>query len=576
MNKHVPAPVIYETGYHDMEDLQIGELRHDVAEKLNEKKVKYIVNYPTVYIIKNKNHKKYKVYVGETNDIRQRTLEHLKVDPKSRTDWKEFEDNKNTDMYVVGHEHFNKSLTLDIENQLMLYLSSVPTVESISNRRNNFQNLYYTSDERDLIFEKIWKKLNRKNNELFPALEVIKDSAIFKASPFHKLTLEQNDAKLKVYEKIKNCMQNDQDGQLILIRGEAGAGKTVLLSNLFYDLAVNDDLDVHLMVNHDQQIKVYESIAEKTGIDKDKVGKPTSFINNTNLEDKVDVVLVDEAHLLLTQGKMSYRGNNQLFDLLDRAKVVVAVFDKNQILSREQIWEEQFYEKMEEIAQKNDGIIDLHNQMRIDASEATVRWIRNFIDERTIYQIPKDNKYELKIAKSPAQLQAWVDEKAQDEKHGISRIVATFDWEYKNKPKKDNQYWNVEIGDWKMPWNLQLPKKKVPGINNKNLSWAEQPQTLGEVGSTFTIQGFDLNYVGVIIGPSVKFRNGQIVFDPSESADAKATQNRTLSNNEKKSFGEELIKNALNVLMTRGVHGMFIYAVDEKLQEELLKAEKGI
>ena len=37
-----------------------------------------------------------------------------------------------------------------------------------------------------------------------------------------------------------------------------------------------------------------------------------------------------------------------------------------------------------------------------------------------------------------------------------------------------------------------LLKKKI-----KLLSWPEQPQTINEIGSTFTIQGFDLNYVGV-------------------------------------------------------------------------------
>ena len=49
------------------------------------------------------------------------------------------------------------------------------------------------------------------------------------------------------------------------------------------------------------------------------------------------------------------------------------------------------------------------------------------------------------------------------------------------------------------------------------LAWAEQPQTIDEVGSTYTIQGFDLNYAGVILGPSVKYRNGEIIFDPTES-----------------------------------------------------------
>ncbi len=36
-----------------------------------------------------------------------------------------------------------------------------------------------------------------------------------------------------------------------------------------------------------------------------------------------------------------------------------------------------------------------------------------------------------------------------------------------------------------------------------------------------------------------------------------------------------LLKNELNVLLTRGVNGLYIYAVDEQLREALKKASKG-
>lgn len=80
------------------------------------------------------------------------------------------------------------------------------------------------------------------------------------------------------------------------------------------------------------------------------------------------------------------------------------------------------------------------------------------------------------------------------------------------------------------------------------------------------IQGFDLNYAGVILGPSVKYRNGHIVFDPSESCNEKATKNRTLSDGTSKKFGEELIKHEVRVLMTRGINGLYIYACDDELR----------
>jgi len=80
-----------------------------------------------------------------------------------------------------------------------------------------------------------------------------------------------------------------------------------------------------------------------------------------------------------------------------------------------------------------------------------------------------------------------------------------------------------------------------------------------------------LNYAGVIIGPSIKYRNDKVVFDPKESYNEKATRRRTLSDGTLKSFGEEFLKNELSVLLTRGVNGLYIYACDEELRKQLKK-----
>lgn len=103
------------------------------------------------------------------------------------------------------------------------------------------------------------------------------------------------------------------------------------------------------------------------------------------------------------------------------------------------------------------------------------------------------------------------------------------------------------------PWNRELESEltRKEKRDIKGLAWAEQPKTINEVGSTFTIQGFDLNYAGVILGPSVKYRDGKIIFDPSASHNEKAVRNRTLSDGTKKKFGETLIQHEVRVLMTR-------------------------
>ena len=63
-----------------------------------------------------------------------------------------------------------------------------------------------------------------------------------------------------------------------------------------------------------------------------------------------------------------------------------------------------------------------------------------------------------------------------------------------------------------------------------------------------------------------------MVFDPSEKNYKKMTQNRTLSDGTRKSFGAELTQHEVRILMTRGVEGLYIYACDKELREALFSA----
>ena len=553
----------------------------------NENTQEIIVKFPTVYIHNWQESGNYEVYVGESNDIFKRTRQHYET-ALNNSKWQSQLLKKDAKLFIIGHEHFNKSLTLDIENRLMHYMMSVESVKYVHNLRDNPQASYYPMEELDEIFSKIWRGLRRENKDLFPTEGAIKDSAIYKASPLHKLTKEQENVRELIIEKVSKALENDSKKQLIFVDGEAGTGKTVLNSSTFYELYCQaeenkKDLKCYLLVNHDEQITVYEQIAEKLGLTErygKVVSKPTTFINNHSIENPVDVVFVDEAHLLLTQGKQSYRGENQLKDIIDRARVTVVMFDENQILTTEQFWEAQILEKYRNQAKTNNTHIVLDKQLRMQADSATMDWIDSFTKKGIVKKIPNTfGGYSIKIFDKPENLDIEIQKKAKEGNSALSRVIATYDWNYSSNHKPDDrlkEYWEVLIGNWHKPWNRQLEselsrkeKRKIKG-----LAWAEQPQTINEVGSTFTIQGFDLNYAGVILGPSVKYRNGKVVFDPSESHNEKAIRNRTLSDGTKKKFGEMLIQHEVRVLMTRGVNGMYIYACDSELREALIKASK--
>lgn len=130
------------------------------------------LHYPTVYVVHTEDKNRYKsvpdytVYVG-ANSVRNRTSQHLKTDSNVREDWKDFADRLQSDassawQYVIADGHFNKSMTLDVENKLMHYLLGSEAVKNLNNRRANAQGDYYTKSEFDRIFSNIWLGLHNR------------------------------------------------------------------------------------------------------------------------------------------------------------------------------------------------------------------------------------------------------------------------------------------------------------------------------------------------------------------------------------------------------------------------------
>lgn len=681
-NAKLPKPVVRQ---HLYSEYRSGSFEESGPADINPLERQLIYEYPVVYVVYcreaesrgrgrggNTKDPSYAVYVGETNDIVARSRQHLTTDAKNREDWKAFvlrieQDKSSVKQFVIGHPHFNKSLTLDIENRLMQYLPGVDAVKQINNRRANAQGLYYTHDELDRIFSSVWLELHKRNPTLFPSEAIIRDSALFKASPFHQLSREQDKAEdliLQAIDDVRHKILQDgisdgEFGRLILVKGAAGTGKTVVISHLFNrlaQLALEDNentdnimafgrdvvQDTVLLVGHNEQRHVYNQIAKKLGIQKksnERVMKPAVFINKHSAKvpegraasidlptERIGVALVDEAHLLLTQGNQSYSGKNMLFDIMRRAAVTIAVFDPDQILQTAQRWEPDDLKMllgcedtgMFTVAKLSSGVsfyrasVCLHGQFRIVASKDVVSWIEDFAAGKQIGPIPLDAgeyvdgeqvraPYEIKVFDSPVELFRAIREKAiSEESKGLSRVVATYDWSYnqnKRNTKSKDGLWSVELhkdtsGAWSMglapgdqqgfvkdsdesipgrfchPWNYELVPMGGSELD-KETAWAEKPETIDEIGSTYTIQGFDLNYVGVIIGPSVTYRDGRIVFNARASKNGKAKMKR----GGVVDYSTENLCNELNVLLKRGVHGLYLFAVDKQLQEALLEAQ---
>ena len=101
---------------------------------------------------------------------------------------------------------------------------------------------------------------------------------------------------------------------------------------------------------------------------------------------------------MLTQGKQSYRGKNQLQDIIERARVTVVMFDEYQILTTEQFWEAQILEKYRKQAEATNNHIILDKQLRMQAGPETMDWIDSFTKRNEIKKLPETvDGYTIKV-----------------------------------------------------------------------------------------------------------------------------------------------------------------------------------
>src|SRR5699024_5065527 len=268
-------------------------------------------------------------------------------------------------------------------NRIIQYMLANPNVDRLINGRENAQGAYYTKEFFDQIFNNIWSKLRAENNQLFISEIEARDSAIFKASPFHALTAEQTRAEEQILDAIAAAMDQGGKHKLIIVEGEAGSGKTVLLSHLFRRLHLKSENveeasqtrqksfengSHYLLSPQNELLKVYTTVAQKLGLhdrNKSTVMKPVQLWNRiVDHSEKPDVVLIDEAHLLLTQGNQAYQGKDQLKDLINNSRVVVAIYDQKQIQQTNQYVSQDDYIDFKAGAART---INLTSQLRMQA-----------------------------------------------------------------------------------------------------------------------------------------------------------------------------------------------------------------
>lgn len=123
--------------------------------------------------------------------------------------------------------------------------------------------------------------------------------------------------------------------------------------------------------------------------------------------------------------------------------------------------------------------------------------------------------------------------------------------------QKRTDTFDIDIDGIKICWNRV--KENWVGLG------LEKPEVAHEMGCIHSIQGFDLSYAFVVIGPDLRYdeRLHRITVDRSRYFD---TKGRNCTTDEQL---EEYIKHIYYVLLTRGMFGTHVYVCDEPLRRHL-------
>ena len=305
---------------------------------------------------------------------------------------------------------------------------------------------------------------------------------------------------------------------------------------------------------------VFESVQ---GLSKDMVLSPSDVADDyAKTKVPFDLLIVDEAHRL----KYRERGHLSDYKTYSRCNLELGLDEingneldwimgcsRNRILFRDELQlvrpcdidRDRFIQTTED---KSDIVfrVPLSTQFRCIGGNGYIDFVKAIFSDELPEPYQSDD-YDLRLYTDCNMM--INDIKKLDDEYGLCRTVAGFAWKWNKKGPsiliQDKAYW----------WN------------RTNEKWITSKYAHEEIGCIHTVQGYDLNYAGVIIGEDLKY-------DPVKNklyADKKSyhdQQGKSGVANDPEAL-KELVINIYLTLLTRGIRGTFVYICNDELREHL-------
>lgn len=546
-------------------------------------------NWPVVYVIDGAEQRKTPgIYVGETVSTASRMRQHLAGSKK---------DEGLDSVRVVIDEHFNKSVCLDLESHLIRWFHGDGRYDILNGNDGLTDAQYYDRELYRESFRDVFEKL-RSEGLFSRSIPQIENSDLFKLSPFKALNDDQAVAITDIVESLLDDLRHPERTSTLVVQGNPGTGKTIIaifLMKLLADIREHQDHDdiesdsmfseffvpenrallaslrMALVIPQQSLRESVRKVFKKTPRLDPKMVLTPFQVGESDAD--FDLVLVDETHRLGQRANQASGVQNKKFRDINvglfeadaphytqldwikkRSKHQLLLIDGEQTVRPHDLSPATLSGEVS-AAKNAHRHYALTTQMRVRAGVDYVEFMRAMLRGEEPAR-PDLGDYELRIFDNLGDMRSAIE--AKDAEVGLSRLVAGYAWDWVSR--RDPAVFDIELDGEQLRWNS----------NDKD--WINSEGSLEEVGSIHTVQGYDLNYAGVIIGPDLRVdpTTGQIAADWDAYRDKKGKEN---TGHLKDAFGDEdllvFIRNIYGVLLTRGMLGTYVYVCDPGLRERL-------
>jgi hypothetical protein len=433
----------------------------------------------------------------------------------------------------------------------------------------------FSKEDYDSLVEYIRKKFS--NGQGLEIFNRFKDSAtkptkrlvdaaknLMTNDTFFILIGDQIDAYKTIIDKAKK-LSREKKKSCIIINGGPGTGKSVIALQSLFELLSKKYVST---VYHATGSSAFTNTLRK--IFGSKYKGLFKFFNSftKHEENSIDILICDEAHRIRKTSNFLYIKREmrselpQIDELIKASRLSVFFIDENQIVRPTEIGNIQL---IKETAGRYGAEIyefDLKTQFRCNGSDGYLEWVDNLLgikETANIYLTEKE-KMEFKIFNSPQELYKALEEKNKL-KENSCRLVASYCWKWSDTNKDGTLVKDVKIGDFEMPWEAKEQSLNLAANIPRQSLWAHDKNGFYQVGTVYTVQGFEFEYIGIIFCKDLRYnlKSKGWVSNPKESCDS-------MIKNKNEDFLKH-IKNVYRVLLTRGMKGCYIYFMDKDTEE---------